>query len=242
MEKYIIDFETTGVDPEICRPIEVALLQIKDSQCTPTSFLILDPSYPPLAKEISDLTGITAEVLLTEGTRSPNEAMYWLVSKLSGNIAIAHNANAFDRVVFEAECKRQGIPYAGVIWVDTMIDVPWKCKTKCRVLSHLALEHKIKFDPEILHRASGDVWLLNELLKQYDFSEILRRATSPKVILLANVSFDEKELAKDAGFRWQKIGTRMFPKRWVLEILECDSEGFRTRLPFNTEVVSCIEK
>jgi len=51
------------------------------------------------------------------------------------------------------------------------------------------------------------------------------------------VSYDNRDLAKSAGFAWD--GTR---KMWVKKVKECDSTVFLESLKFETTVLSIDDK
>ena len=59
-----------------------------------------------------------------------------------------------------------------------------------------------------------------KLAQMYDWNTIADRSKSPTRTIKAIVSFDEKDLAKSAGFFWNPQS-----KSWLLEIKECDLEN-----------------
>ena len=53
------------------------------------------------------------------------------------------------------------------------------------------------------HRALTDCIYLAEVFKRCDeLEKLLIRALEPKVLIRAEVSYEKRHLAKDAGFRW----------------------------------------
>lgn len=247
---YILDFETTGIDPYLDRPIQVAIgeydTENKVLKGQPTSFYIHDDTYPELSDEVSQLTGIHQEDLNRFGI-PPKEVMQQLIALTVAEptdprtpCIVAHNANNFDRIVFETEFKRHGLALPDRIWIDSRTDIKYSERQRCKVLSHLVLDHGFVVDPATLHRADADVELLAQLLSKYDFRDIFKRAVGKKVVIAARVQYEDRQLAKDAGFRWQQLSEsdkRNFPKRWVKEILEEEFEVERVKYSFQVELL-----
>jgi DNA polymerase-3 subunit epsilon len=94
-------------------------------------------------------------------------------------------------------------------------------------LRYLALDHGLV--PGFAHRAQFDAILVAQLLGRYPFDAVLQRAKSPAVILRADVSYDERQKAKDLGFRWEQLDgiERKFTKLWVKAAKECDLPALR---------------
>ena len=78
------------------------------------------------------------------------------------------------------------------------------------------------------HRAVTDALTMLKLAGMYDWDETIKRSKSPIRTLIANVSFENKDLAKSAGFHWIAE-----TKQWMLDIKECDLE--RTTFEFKTK-------
>jgi DNA polymerase III, epsilon subunit and related 3''-5'' exonucleases len=237
----LIDFETTGVDPYKDRMTEFALCEYDPDTTetiTPTTNrYVWEAGYPIITDEVSQLTGITQKKLHLYGI-TPFDAVSKIIELCpESSIMVAHNANNFDKIILQEEAKRQGLPLPQYTWVDTRTDIPYPERQRCKILSHICLDHGFVIDPMTLHRAEGDIQLLAMLLSKYDFDKILHRSTAKKSVISAKVTYDDRQLAKDAGFRWQELGTRVFPKRWVKEILEEEFSGERVKYSFQIELL-----
>ena len=94
-----------------------------------------------------------------------------------------------------------------------MIDVPFPTNCKSRNLTYLSAFHKILNC--FAHRAVTDVLTMFEVVKQYDWEEVIANANSPVVRARAitaapnwnnkesmEVFNAQKDLIKKAGFRW----------------------------------------
>ena len=112
--------------------------------------------------------------------------------------------------------------------IDTVMDLPLdRAKFKSMKLPYLAADHG--FVNPFPHRALFDVLTMFKIASQYDLDEILKLARSPRIIIRAVVSFDEKQKAKDAGFYLDGAS-----KSWLLEAKQAAFE--KMRFNFKTEV------
>ena len=54
-----------------------------------------------------------------------------------------------------------------------------------------------------MHRALSDCYYISEVFKKCDnLEQLLLKATEPRFLYKALVSYEERSLAKNAGFRW----------------------------------------
>lgn len=228
------DFEATGVDPRKDRITELcAIFYDTDSrEKVEKHHYLHDETYPPIPEEITKLTQITEELLRAHG-RSPAQVLPRLATSMARVDAVVfHNGTRYDKVLFEAECARYGVEVPPIVWIDTMVDLPYPPYMKSRKLSHLAIDHGIPVNPTELHGARADANLLRQIFLSYQVDEVLSLVKSPLMVLLAQVSFQDKEKAKERGFRWQEAGEKVFPKTWVKLIRECHFEKEAANCPF----------
>jgi len=115
-------------------------------------------------------------------------------------------------------------------WIDTAVDVPYPEKMKTRNLLHLAAEHG--FLPASSHRAVFDVFTMLQILSRYELIPVIARAKEPMMYLEACVSFNDRDLAKDRGYRW-------FPpkKIWWKAFKQSDAMAERAQCPFQSRVL-----
>jgi hypothetical protein len=221
MKLLLLDFEATDILPDKARPIEYCFY-VWDTETGETlerDGLLWADDYPEIPEVIVKLTGITTEAARAGG-KSPKEILEGFAKTAPMiDYCVAHNAHGYDKVLLEAECKRHGIELPKIRWIDTMLDVPFPPSIgKCRRLSHLALEHGIIVDPAKLHGAKADVGLMKSILQTYPIVDVVKFATAPWIVLQAMVHYDTRELAKKAGFGWEKIGEKVYPKTWVKRV------------------------
>lgn len=214
-----IDFETTtNVVPE-ARITEIGAVAFDEDWIEKASFecFVYDETYPPQSEEVIRITGITDAILREQGA-DPKQSLMQLVAVMSrADYFVAHNKE-FDRQVFENEMKRHlpevPVPPRGK-WLCSYQDIQYPSHFKCKKLSHLALDHGITVQPETLHRATGDIRLMGELMRHggYKLSDMIEYASTPWVLIRADVSFGNNQLAKDRQYRWNPTF-----KRWEKKV------------------------
>ena len=192
----ILDTETTGLDNENddCLEVGSILFNVKSrSVLAQQSFLL------PVEKNNAEkINNIPAEI-----TRLPQplfEAIKYFESLVQfSDVIVAHNAE-FDMKWFGC----QKLPQIEKPWICSMDDITWpsdrQLKTRPSV-KDLALAYGVPVWSA--HRALTDCIYLAEVFKRCtELEKLLIRALEPKVLLRADISYDKRHLAKNAGFRW----------------------------------------
>jgi DNA polymerase-3 subunit epsilon len=127
------------------------------------------------------------------------------------DICAAHNKD-FDQGFIDALAENPPL-----LRNQDRIAIPWFCteditypkQQRSKALRYLAVDHGIPVGSQ-LHRALADVLLTCELLAQVEDLDVqIVEASKPRALFHALVSYDDRELAKKAGFRWNKTA-----KRW----------------------------
>ena len=117
----VIDFETSGLSPELDHIIEIGLLEIRNnSPMAPISWVV-NPNFPEpfhVTEEITRLTGIT-ETEISYGA-DPKELFPSFIERIRWNKVWGHNLLRFDSLFIDEECKRTcTIPPPKETWFDT---------------------------------------------------------------------------------------------------------------------------
>ena len=192
----ILDTETTGLDNEndYCLEVGAILFNVKSrSVLAQQSFLL-----PVDKNDAENINNIPAEI--TKLPQPLSEAIKYFESLVHvSDLIVAHNAE-FDKKWFGLD----KLPQIEKQWICSMEDIPWpSCKRlkSCPSVVDLALAYGIPVWNA--HRALTDCIYLSEVFKRCsELEDLLIRALEPKFLCRAEVSYDQRHLAKNAGFRW----------------------------------------
>ena len=194
----ILDTETTGLDPQRDRCIEVGAVLFdvpRRSVLAQVSFLLPCEQNPAQA-----VNGIDSAL-----TRQPQpwqqslQCFEALVE--AADLLVAHNA-AFDRQWFGIEplpeLKRQ--------WLCSMEDIRWPADRQLRAnpsVRDLALAHSVPV--WAAHRALTDCIYLAQVFERCpDLEQLLQQGLEPRRLYRARLSYEERHKAREAGFRWNE--------------------------------------
>jgi DNA polymerase-3 subunit epsilon len=201
----VLDTETTGLDHNKERIIELALLRVDIDNATglPVGLVdvydgLEDPGKP-IPPEVVALTGIhDADVA---GQRLDEARVARLLDGV--DIVIAHNAG-FDRPFVEKRMPQ----FAQLQWACSFADIDWKAQGRSSAkLENLAQANGWFYDA---HRAEMDCHALLAVLAQAlpeaghtGLARLLQAASSPSFSLQAtNAPFEAKDKLKARGYRW----------------------------------------
>lgn len=217
----IVDTETTGLTPEDASCIEVGAVLFNvslRSVVAQVSFLL-----PCLVNPAQSVNHIPAE--LTALSRDNKPAIDFFTHLLAqADAIVAHNTD-FDRQWFGIN----PLPAIDKPWICTMSDIRWPAslglKSRPSVVS-LALAHGVPV--WAAHRALTDCIYLAQVFERCsDLDAILTQALEPRFLCRAMVSYEDRELAKQAGFAWNQDGT----KAWTRKLSKSEAEA----LPFQVQ-------
>lgn len=182
--------------------------------------LIKCPNIPQLDPAVIAIHGITNQDLELYGN-SP-EFVYKIINGIfeKADAIVAHNGNLFDRPMYEHNCLRHAVQPVDKLWIDTTCDIEFPPTITTRKLVHLAAEHG--FVNPFPHDALSDVLTMLKIADCYDWGTILKYAQCPSITLRADVTFQQKELAKKQSFRWDADN-----KFWVKTIKEFQLDDAR---------------
>ncbi|MCB0348730.1 MAG: hypothetical protein KDD37_07835, partial [Bdellovibrionales bacterium] len=126
---------------------------------------------------------------------------------------VAHNGNEFDKKFMEETWNLAPETRFDLDWIDTLTDLSYPASITSRKLNHLAADHG--FLNPFAHRAIFDVLTMLEILSKYEIKDVVAMAASPTCRIYAKVTFEQKDLAKKEGFRWDAQA-----KVWFKDIKE----------------------
>ncbi|MGK7906587.1 MAG: 3'-5' exonuclease [Synechococcus sp.] len=201
MNVLIIDTETTGLDPKQHRVIELgAILYSCTHQSTLHQLSVLLPTEVNPQEKLNGISAAASRAVSPPLLQQSLDIFKRLVHE--ADYAIAHNAS-FDRQWFDGhplpELMKGDVPLP---WLCTMSDFRWPLAAKQGgSLVSLALDYGIGVNAA--HRALTDCQLIAMLFDRVDDLETLFAvAMQPKYLYRAHVSYTDRNLAKEAGFRW----------------------------------------
>jgi len=221
----IIDTETTGLSPQEGQCIEVGAILFhvpSRSVLTQVSFLLACEENP-----VQGINGIDpAATRVVQPILGALDFFDWIAN--FADAVVAHSA-AFDRQWFGIGA----LPELTLPWICSKDDIRWPADRRLRPapsLAELALAYEVPV--WAAHRALTDCIYLAQVFQRCDDLEaLLQRALEPRSLVKALVSFDDREQAKAAGFRWNEP----VPKAWTRRL----SAREIAELPF--PVVPCKE-
>ncbi|MFM7269766.1 MAG: 3'-5' exonuclease [Cyanobium sp.] len=192
----ILDTETTALSPEQGCCIEVgAVLFHVPSRAVLQQISFLLPSECNPAEAIN---GIAAAVTLLPQPREAAQACL-LAMAASAEAVVAHNA-AFDRQWF----GHGPLPELGLPWICSMEDMRWPVDRQLRPnpsVRDLALAYGVPV--WAAHRALTDcLYLVHVFQRCPELEALLIAAREPRQLHIARLSYAERHLAREAGFRW----------------------------------------
>ena len=194
----IIDTETTGLDIEQDRCIELgAILFSVPDRAVLSQVSVLFPCERNPAEAINHIPAA-----LTSRFSNWREGLtLFSAMAAEADAVLAHNA-AFDRVWFGHGL----LPGLDLPWICSMDDLRWPAGRGLKPrpsLRDLALAYGIPV--WAAHRALTDCIYLAQVLERCDNLEsLLEKGLLPRHTYRAQVSYEERHLAKAAGFRWNE--------------------------------------
>ncbi len=217
MKLLVLDTETTGLIPATDRVIELAaaLYDVDRRLVLWQMASLVHGATDNPAESINQIP--VAALSDCKAFHDPFEEVSYY-SQMADFI-VAHNA-AFDRGMVGDRLP------ADKVWICSKSQLRFPKSQPGGRLTHQAVDHGIVIVNA--HRAMSDVMTLVELLKVTpDLAEQVTNTQRPHVLIEALVSYDQRQLAKDAGFTWNGAA-----KRWEKSVPLADGPpqlGFEIR-------------
>jgi len=219
-----LDFETTGLDVEKDRIIEIgAVLYSTGQKKCLENFGRLVKTEVPIPSEITQINNIYPAAVERFGYEEEEsfEILNYMID--SCDTLTGHNIIRFDKSMLDAWCRRLNQPIWNKLCIDTMIDIKGH---EGKRLTYLAADHGI-INP-FPHSALADAITVLTIIEKYDIDVLVERAKTPTVFIQAHQKRDENELAKKQKFRWNPEH-----KIWWKAVKETDIEELQNACSFN---------
>jgi len=203
----ILDTETTGLDPQTDRCIEVGAVLFdvsRRSVLSQVSFLL--PCQQNPARLVNGIDpALTGQPQLWQPGLLCFEALL-----AACDLVVAHNA-AFDRQWFGID----PLPPISKPWLCSMDDMRWPVDRNLRAnpsVRDLALAYGVPV--WAAHRALTDCIYLAQVFERCTELEVLlEQGLEPRRLYRARVSYEERHKAREAGFRWNEPLTGAWSRR-----------------------------
>lgn len=201
-----LDLEATDLDTDKARVIEVGAVLYDTDKNLPVQMIseliiedLLEQSIPT---EVEDITKISYPMLKDFHADMATTIKNVLKLTNKAQAIVAHNGHNYDQPLITNFLKRHNFEPIrhDIPWIDTLIDLDFPSDCPGRNLLTLSAYHG--FVNPFPHRAFSDVLSMLKILSSYNVENILEIAKTPIVKVFAKVSFHQKDLAKDAGFKW----------------------------------------
>ena len=194
----ILDTETTGLDPQRDRCIELgAVLFDVPRRSVLSQVSLLLPCDHNAAQAVNGI-----DPALTQQPQPWQQGLQWFEALLaSADVVVAHNA-AFDRQWFGIA----PLPPIHKPWLCTMDDIRWPAERNLRStpsVRDLALAYSVPV--WAAHRALTDCIYLAQVFERcIDLEQLVAQGLEPRRLYRARLSYDERHKAREAGFRWNE--------------------------------------
>ena len=212
----IVDVETTGLEPETGKLVEVgaALFDVQHRAVLSQVSTLL----PVRENGAEHINGIRAEM-----TQAAPEAVLKQAKELVRALSVHADAYVAHNAAFDSKWLPS---FRDKPWICTMEDVRWpRAKKGHPSVVSLALDYGVPV--WAAHRALTDCTYLAQVMeREPELEMLLAAALEPRQYYVAEVPYDQRQLCKDAGFVWD----RQVPKAWSKKLSATEAEA----LPFPT--------
>jgi DNA polymerase III alpha subunit (gram-positive type) len=207
----IFDFETTGLDPDRDKVIEVAALKIFEGQVK-DEFGSLIKIEERLPEKITEITGITDDMLQSGG--NPLDVWTEFFHFIGNYALIGHNVINFDRLFLQAAFPKYGLPVPNKYrYLDTaMLFKARKLKEHQRFyenhfsfaqrvgeirapgvyfnLAQACKDLRVDTTNFTAHRAAGDVGMTNKVYQQLLRDGLIYEDIRPSIAVVKKKEFE----------------------------------------------------
>lgn len=218
----IIDFETSGLSPATDIPTECCAIiydTVKKRYVKTLESFLGFPNEPAKREMCDSLCGIEEAYVreFWDGGRN-FQALVDLMSVGLIEYAVAYNA-PFDKGFFAKACQQLGFEMPKTPWICAKADYPYHLLgVKPSRLIYTAAELGI-LNP-FAHRGFSDCMTTLLITQKFEWSDILANFGQPMVRYIAQVSYDDRDKARQAGFYFEPIRKVWYRDMKAAEVVE----------------------
>lgn len=241
------DLETSGISAKTSKILELAYVLKRVGEDRPwlmRTHYIYDASWGDdfIPKEAQLVNGIHPDICRRFGEPLSRVAfeMNSVIKTHKVDALMGHNARSFDLPFLLHHIESLSTDHWDAIkstpLIDTMRDIEYPKKCKSKALSYLCADHG--FLNGGAHAALHDVLATLRLAEHYDLKSALVTSQEPSAIYKSNTVYETREKAKEAGFSWEKLEDRNFPKSWVKRLRESEIETTVAKLGCSVQKIA----
>ncbi|MBU1690668.1 MAG: hypothetical protein KJ958_06790 [Gammaproteobacteria bacterium] len=228
-QNFITEIGMVLWDTEFSQPVEI-YSTLLNHECA-------------LSPEAQEYTGITEALLKRHGVSPDIRVINPIKALMSkADFIVAHNGRVFDRPLLEAFFTRSGHKMPATEWLDTLHDIDYPRNCVSKNLTYLAAFHGILNCFQ--HRAVTDVLTMLTVMMRYNLDEIIANAHQPRLVIKAEVSYDDREKAKNKRFSWETPSGKdsaKYPKSWVRIVREDQLEAIKLECDFPVAILERLK-
>lgn len=209
-------------DTEFSQPVELLSLLFRTEQ--------------RVGLESIEHTGINNELLERHGHPLDIRSLQPIINLMKkADYIVAHDGNEFFRPLITTTFENYGFKLPTTPWLDTKYDIEYPRACTSRDLIYITGFHGL-VNP-FPHRSATNALTILTILSRYDIQQVITNSQRAWLIVQANVSYDERDKAKDKGFRWQTSGGKTYERSWVKRIPEEQLSSLQRDCDFNLTVL-----
>lgn len=160
MSFVLFDFETTGLDAQTDRIIEMGAIRYQTGRVLSEFSTLVDPQMA-ITEQITNITGITPAML--EGQPTIQQVLTDFLDFIDGGVLVAHNAD-FDMGFLRQACLAQGVELEWPVFCTLKLARTLLPQLERKDLDTLAQHYELQF--EARHRSIGDAKVTGSVLNR----------------------------------------------------------------------------
>jgi hypothetical protein len=244
MNILILDICGTSTDPKTAVMVEIGAVVYDITNraiVSAEAYLVHDPKIDEVNEEELALFNINKETIIKNG--KPLEDIQVIIQRW---LKTAKQVASYSSTTYDLPMIQRYTPdykHTDNIWINLSSDLPFDKTYQFRHLVYLCAKQGFlnPFGYRALPNALSILRVANTVLDEANmtWSEFIKHANSEEVLVIAGVTYETRQLAKDNGFTWDakhqvwlrrvklyqlELGTLKFPFRTTIIPIQVDNE------------------